>query len=134
MNGMPTLNVFSLVSMSISNYFTRLFSDIQSLYTNMLNSHAHSKGKMKGQLADLPSAAIGLGVFVMIVAIVVIILVAFNGSTTNTDAQEIIGEGVDAMGTFGDYTVTIAIVIISGVLIGLVLGYFYGRSRRAGRA
>lgn len=85
--------------------------------------------KLKGQVSDLPGAAVGIGVLVMILAVVAIILVAFNDSTTNEDANNIIGEGVDAMTTFSTYIEVIVIVIISGVLIGLVFGYFYGKAR-----
>lgn len=92
------------------------------------------KKKRKGQLSALPSSAITMVSLVIIVAMGVLILVGMNSSTTNEDANEIIGEGITAMGTYGDWFTTIVIVIIGVAILGLVALFFAMRRGGLGRA
>lgn len=91
--------------------------------------------KRKGQLQALPGAALSVGLLAMIVAVVAIVLVAFNGSTTVEAANTVIGDAITAMGTFGDWFSTIVIIVIAVVVLGLVMGFFmYRRASGKGSA
>ena len=89
--------------------------------------------KLKGQLADLPASAISIVVLVIVVAMGVLILAGMNSSTTNTDAQTLIGKGVTGLSTYGDWFTTIILVIISVVILALIMGFFALRGK-GGRA
>lgn len=97
------------------------------------SGHLHKR--MKGQLADLPAGAMALGIFFIILAVVVLVLAGMNGSTTNTDAQSVLSTGITAVSGFADWGATFVVIIAAGVILALVMGYFYfGRGRRGGMA
>lgn len=89
--------------------------------------------KRKGQLNALPTAAISIVVFIIVVSLGSLILVGMNDSTTNTDAQDILGEGVTAMSDFSGWTGTLVVVIVAAVILAIVTGLFWQR-RMGGRA
>lgn len=91
-----------------------------------------SAKKFQGQLAELPSSAISMGVLVIVVAMVVLILVGMNGSTTEAAANDIITEGITGISVYGDWFNTLVLVVIGIVVLGLVMGFFYIRSKRGG--
>ena len=90
--------------------------------------------KLKAQLSELPSSAIAVVVLVIIVSMGVLVLAGMNSSTTNADAQAVIGKGIDAMGTYGDWFTTIVLVVIAGVIIAIVIGVFAFRRMSGGRS
>lgn len=89
--------------------------------------------KLKGQLADMPNAALYVVILTIVVAMGVLILVGMNDSTTDSDASEILGEGITGLGVFGDWFSTIVLVVIAVVILGLVMTFFLLR-KRGGRA
>lgn len=123
------MNPISLSFGPLVSVLYNLMESVQTVYMQALWAAARTKHKMKGQIADLPGAAVAIGVLVMIIAIVAIILIAFNDSVDDSTAEDIIDEGIAGMTTFSTYVGVIVIVVISGVLISLVFGYFYGRAK-----
>jgi hypothetical protein len=85
--------------------------------------------RFKGQLSELPAAAISIVVLVIVVSMGILVLAGMNNSTTNTAAQTVIGKGMTGLGTFGDWFSTIIIVIIAVVILALVMGFFAMRGR-----
>ena len=69
--------------------------------------------KFKGQLANMPDAALYMVILTIVVAMGVLILVGMNDSTTDTSATEILGEGITGLGVFGDWFSTIVLVVIT---------------------
>lgn len=91
-----------------------------------LAERSHMK---KGQLNQLPIAAVSIGVFFMIVGLVVLILVGMNGTTEDADASAVLETGIDAVAGFADWGEIFVVVVAAGVVISLIFGYFYFRAR-----
>ena len=82
-------------------------------------------GKKKGQLDLLPQLALSIVILVMIVAVGLIALSGFEEAVENdSEAEANIGEGITALGTFGDWYATIIVIGITGVILVLVLTFF----------
>ena len=80
--------------------------------------------KLKGQLQELPSSAIAVVVLVIVVSMGVLILAGMNASTTNPEAQTVIGKGITVLGVYGDWFSTIVLVVIAVVILALITGFF----------
>lgn len=90
------------------------------------------KTRKKGQLGSMPTAVILLVVVAIVAGAGAIVLSQFNSTTSVTQANEVIGDGLTGLTTFGDFIPTIAIVIAAVVVIGLVLAGFLRSGRSAG--
>ena len=78
--------------------------------------------KVKAQLDGLGGIAYALVGLAIMGGVGVLITAQFNGSTTNANAQEFLGQVLDGYGTLGDF---IPIVVIA--LVGLLLISFFQR-------
>lgn len=78
------------------------------------------KNKKGFGINELAPAAMSIIVIVVLVAVGAMVLGEMNSTTDNTDAQNVIGKGVEAMTTFGDWLPILVIVIISAIVIGIV--------------
>ncbi len=50
-----------------------------------------------------------------------------NGTVMTTIAYNATGGGLDGVGTFGDWLPTIAVILASALVIGIIAAYFYMR-------
>jgi hypothetical protein len=77
--------------------------------------------KRKGVFEGLSNAALSMVILVIIVSIGVLILAEFNATTSTPAANTVIGQGLDALGTFGDFFDLIVVAIIGIALFILIL-------------
>ncbi|OGY82266.1 MAG: hypothetical protein A3F54_00020 [Candidatus Kerfeldbacteria bacterium RIFCSPHIGHO2_12_FULL_48_17] len=83
------------------------------------------KTSSKGQLASLQSAALGMVVLIIIVAIGAQILGNIRGTQSNVSLEyNITDSGLNAFDTFADYFDVIVIILVAVVVIGLLVRSF----------
>jgi len=94
----------------------------------MTDSISSKKGQ--GVLGGLTNNVVGFGVFVMVLALIGIVLVEFQGTQeTGGGVNEtgigynITADGLDGIDTISGFSNVIAIVIIAGVVLALVGGF-----------
>lgn len=81
--------------------------------------------KSKKGISELAGAGLGVGVFAIILAVVALILVEFQGQTTaDTTAYNITGKGIDALWTLAKFMGVIALAVVAGYLIVVVVRSF----------
>lgn len=82
----------------------------------------------KGQFSSLQGAAIGLGVFFVIVALIATMLGQFQ-ETQTVDSLEynITGQGLSDTETLSDFGTVVVIVIVMVVILGLL--FLFQRNR-----
>lgn len=87
----------------------------------------------KKGIAELSSAGLGIGVFVIILAVVALIVVELQSQTTaDSIAYNITAKGLDALFTMAKFLGIIAIAIVAGYIIFVVVRAF--RSSQGGGA
>ncbi len=89
--------------------------------------------KGQGVLGGLTNNVVGFGVFVLVLALIGVVLVEFQG-TQAVDGlpaenqtgigYNITGDGLDGVNTISGFSNVIAIVIVAGVVLALVGGFF----------
>lgn len=89
-----------------------------------MSSRQMSK-KGQGVLGGLTNNVVGFGVFVLVLALIGIVLVEFQGTqTADTAGYNITGDGLTGVSTISGFSNVIAIVIVAGVVLALVGGFF----------
>jgi len=95
----------------------------------MVNSISSKKGQ--GVLGGLTNNVVGFGVFVLVLALIGIVLVEFQGTqTTDSAGYNITGDGLTGVDTISGFSNVIAIVVVAGVVLALVGGFFLLGGRR----
>ena len=80
------------------------------------------KKRRKGVFEGLSNAALAMVILVIIVSIGALILAEFQNVTeADSDAYTIIGQGLTALGTFGDFFDLIVVAIIGVAMFILIL-------------
>ncbi len=81
--------------------------------------------KGQGVLGGLTNNVVGFGVFVLVIALIGIVLVEFQGTqTAGSIGANITGDGLEGVSTISGFSNVIAIVIVAGVVLALVGGFF----------
>jgi hypothetical protein len=79
----------------------------------------------KGAFARLWQAAIGLGIFILVVSLVALMVDEVRDQTTAaTVARNVTDEGLDALELMADWQSIIVIAVVMIVIIGLILREF----------
>ena len=82
----------------------------------------------KGQFGSLQNAAIGLGVFFIIVALIATLLGEFQGTqTTNSLEYNITGQGLEDIDTLSGFGTIVVIVVVMVIILGLL--FLFQRKR-----
>jgi len=78
-------------------------------------------------LKDLPTAAIYIVVFVVVMVVGALIVQDIkDDQAVNTSSWNISTDGLDSIENMSEQTDTLATVIIFGAIIGILFGVFYG--------
>jgi len=78
-------------------------------------------------LRDLPTAAIYVTVFVVVMVVGALILQDIkDDQTTDSSSFNVSVDGLDALENMSEQTDTLTTVIIFGAIIGILFGVFYG--------
>lgn len=95
-----------------------------------------SNKKGQGVLGGLTNNITGFGVFVLVLAIIAIVLVNFQETQQTNDGvnetgigYNITADGLAGVDTVSGFSNVIAIVIVAGVVLALVGGFFILRGR-----
>lgn len=84
----------------------------------------------QGVLGGLTNNVVGFGVFVLVLALIGIVLVNFQDTqVTGSAAHNITGDGLTGIDTVSGFSNVIAIVLVAGVVLALVGGFFILRGR-----
>lgn len=89
---------------------------------------------MAFKLQDIPDVVIIFGLIAITLGMVTLALAGMQNQTdASSDAYTILGEGIDAVGVFSDWQSTLAIIIVTVIIIGLILSAFYfGKGKGGG--
>ena len=89
--------------------------------------------KGQGVLGGLTDNVVGFGVFVLVLAIIGVVVAEFQQTQRTEGVAEInetsigfniTGDGLDGISTISGFSNVIAIVIVAGVVLALVGGFF----------